>query len=113
MSSVSGSNSREILVVAFTCFCRFLKRDFCRKSPISTGTAGRLKPGKFLNISAVKQNKIARNIIALVLGKGVFFLPGAWGDPGVTTINAGTGCTIFGVPFSSRKNILGYQHQLG
>ena len=41
---------REILLAVFARFCRFLKGAFCRKSPISTGRSGRLKPGKLLDL---------------------------------------------------------------
>ena len=41
---------REILLVVFTRICRFSKEAFCRRSPISTGRNGPLKPGKLLNL---------------------------------------------------------------
>ena len=34
----------------FTHFCKFLKGDFCRGSPISTARNDRLNLGKFLNL---------------------------------------------------------------
>ena len=41
---------REILLAVFARFCRFAKRAFFRKSPISTGRNGRLKPAKLLDL---------------------------------------------------------------
>ena len=41
---------REVLLGVFNRFCRFPKGAFCRKSPISTGKNGRLKPGKLLKL---------------------------------------------------------------
>ena len=41
---------REILLAFFARFCTFSKGAFCRKSPISTGRNGRLKPGKLLDL---------------------------------------------------------------
>ena len=40
---------REILLAVLARFCRFSKGAFYRKSPISTGRNGRLKPGKLLD----------------------------------------------------------------
>ena len=40
---------REVLLAVFARFCRFAKGAFCRKSPISMGRNGRLKPGKLLD----------------------------------------------------------------
>ena len=44
------AEQREILLAVFARFCRFLKGAFYRKSPISTGRNGRLKPGKVLDL---------------------------------------------------------------
>ena len=41
---------REEEQVVFTCFCRFSKEAFCRKSTISTGRNGRLKSVKLGNL---------------------------------------------------------------
>ena len=41
---------REILLAVIARFCRFSKGAFYRKSPISTGRNGRLKPGKLLDL---------------------------------------------------------------
>ena len=41
---------RESLLVVFAGFCRFSKGVFGRRSHISTGRQGRLKPGKLLNL---------------------------------------------------------------
>ena len=41
---------REILLAVFARFCKFSKGAFYRKSPISTGRNGRLKPGKLLEL---------------------------------------------------------------
>ena len=41
---------RDILLDVFTRFCRFSKGAFCRKSHISTGMNGGLKPGKLRNL---------------------------------------------------------------
>ena len=41
---------REILLALVARFSRFSKGAFYRKSPISTGRNGRLKPGKLLDL---------------------------------------------------------------
>ena len=41
---------REILPAVFARFSRFSKGAFYRKSPISAGRNGRLKPGKLLDL---------------------------------------------------------------
>ena len=41
---------REIFLAVFARFCRFSKGVFYRKSPISTGRNGRLKPRKSLDL---------------------------------------------------------------
>ena len=41
---------REILLAVFARFCRFSKGAFNRKSPMSTGRNGRIKPGKLLHL---------------------------------------------------------------
>ena len=41
---------REILLAVFARFYRFSKGAFYRKSPISMGRNGRLKPGKLLDL---------------------------------------------------------------
>ena len=44
-----GEN-REVLLAVSTRFCRFLKGDFCRKSPILTEGNGRFEPGGFRDL---------------------------------------------------------------
>ena len=43
-------DQREILLAVFARFCRFSKGAFHRRSPISTGRNGQLKPGKSLDL---------------------------------------------------------------
>ena len=57
---------RETLLAVFTCFCRFSKGAFCRKSPISTGRNGRFKSGKFLNLIRHIGDKIRQLSISLL-----------------------------------------------
>ena len=45
-----AGKQREILLAVFARFCRFSKGAFYRKSRISTGKNGQLKPGKLLNL---------------------------------------------------------------
>ena len=57
---------REILLAVFACFCRFSKEDFYRKSPISTGSNGRIKPGKLLDLIWHSGDKIRQFSISLL-----------------------------------------------
>ena len=41
---------RDILLAVFARFCRFSNGAFYRKSPISTGRNGRLKPSKLMDL---------------------------------------------------------------
>ena len=58
---------REILRSVFARFCRFAKWAFNRKSTISTGRNGRLKPGKLLDLIDISGiNKTVFNFVALI-----------------------------------------------
>ena len=41
----------KIFFVVFACFCRCLKKPFCRKYPISTGRNDQLELCKLLNLT--------------------------------------------------------------
>ena len=57
---------REILLAVFARFCRLSKGAFCRKSPISTGSYDRLKPGKLLNLTGYVSDKTGQFSKSLV-----------------------------------------------
>ena len=61
-----GGEQREILIAVFAYFCRFSKGAFYRKSPISTGRNGRLKPGKLLDLIWHIKDKIRQFSISLL-----------------------------------------------
>ena len=76
----------EIVLSVFTRFCRFSKRAFCRKSPISTGRNGQLKPGKLLDLIWHIWNKMRQFSISLLryLGTRIFLNDGLFIDsPGM------------------------------
>ena len=50
LALVSGTKTKEILLVVFTRFCVFLEGVFCRISPISLGKNGRSGSLKLLNL---------------------------------------------------------------
>ena len=61
-----GRRKMEILLVAFARFCSFSKEFFSRKSPISNGGQGRLKPGKLTNLKLHIGNITRRFLIFLL-----------------------------------------------
>ena len=106
MSSLSGRNSSEISLVTFHSFLQVFEGAFCRKSPISRGRTGQLKPGKLLylanlSISAMKQNKTATDIIALILRGEYFFSQGGWGNYHIYWYGM---CHFWGVFFGQQIN---------
>ena len=57
LSLLLGKKTNGNFVLNFIRFCNYLKRAFCKNSPISTERNGRLKPRKFLNRNRKIGNK--------------------------------------------------------
>ena len=69
---------REILVAVFSRFCKFSKGAFRRKSPISTGNNGQIRPGKLPHLNGQNGQKSKPVSMSLLwyLRRSIFQTPG-------------------------------------